>query len=111
MEMQQSLRNDQRLMIHTFSDSAAECQAGRRPALTLAHLLGPGEKEEVILAASFGRKYDTDAVGPRHMWVSVSANNLANKRKQERLQYTFIDQPNLCSSASLLISLVEHCFP
>ena len=51
-------------MIHTFSDSAAECQAGRRPALTLAHLLEPGEKEEVILEASFHRKYDTDAAGP-----------------------------------------------
>ena len=65
MEMHQSLRNDQRLMIHTLSDSAAECQAGRRPALTLAHLLGPGEKEEVILEASFRRKYDTDAAGPQ----------------------------------------------
>ena len=93
MEMQQSLRNDQRLMIHTFSDSAAECQAGRRPALTLAHLLGPGEKEEVILAASFGRKYDTDAVGPRHMWVSVSANNLANRENRKDFSTHLLTSP------------------
>ena len=80
MEMHQSLRNDQGLMIHTFSDSAAECQAGRRPGLTLAHLLGPGEKEEVILEASFRPKYDTDATGPEtHVGLRVFQQSCSEK--------------------------------
>lgn len=78
--MHQSLRNDQGLMIHTFSDSAAECQAGRRPGLILAHLLGPGEKEEVIPEASFRPKHDTDAAGPEpHVCLRVFQQSCSEK--------------------------------